>query len=117
MKFNFSAYNLSRPIHLILVCFVLPLSLCAQEISNTVDTTNIRIGEQIIYKINIKTDSLGPIRFPESKYFLPFEVINESKLDTNFLDNKYIISKQFALTHFDSGVFYIPAPKIQFLNK
>ena len=117
MKFNFSAYNLSRPIHLILVCFVLPLSLCAQEISNTVDTTNIRIGEQIIYKINIKTDSLGPIRFPESKDFLPFEVINESKLDTNFLDKKYIISKQFALTHFDSGVFYIPAPKIQFLNK
>ena len=117
MKFNFSAYNLSRPIHLILVCFVLPLSLCAQEISNTVDTTNIRIGEQIIYKINIKTDSLGPIRFPESKDFLPFEVINESKLDTNSLDKKYIISKQFALTHFDSGVFYIPAPKIQFLNK
>ena len=117
MKFNFFTYNLSRPMHLILVCFVSSLSLCAQEISNTVDTTNIRIGEQIIYKINIKTDSLGTIRFPESKDFLPFEVINESKLDTNSLDKKYIISKQFALTHFDSGVFYIPAPKIQFLNK
>ena len=117
MKFNFFTYNLSRSMHLILVCFVSSLSLCAQEISNTVDTTNIRIGEQIIYKINIKTDSLGTIRFPESKDFLPFEVINESKLDTNSLDKKYIISKQFALTHFDSGVFYIPAPKIQFLNK
>ena len=117
MKFNFFTYNLSRPMYLILVCFVSSLSLCAQEISNTVDTTNIRIGEQIIYKINIKTDSLGTIRFPESKDFLPFEVINESKLDTNSLDKKYIISKQFALTHFDSGVFYIPAPKIQFLNR
>jgi len=117
MKFNFFTYNLSRPMHLILVCFVSSLSLCAQEISNTVDTTNIRIGEQIIYKINIKTDSLGTIRFPESKDFLPFEVINESKLDTNSLDKKYIISKQFALTHFDSGVFYIPAPKIQFLDR
>ena len=117
MKFNFFTYNLSRSMHLILVCFVSSLSLCAQEISNTVDTTNIRIGEQIIYKINIKTDSLGIIRFPESKDFLPFEVINESKLDTNSLDKKYIISKQFALTHFDSGVFYIPAPKIQFLNR
>lgn len=117
MKFNFFTYNLSRPMYLILVCFVSSLSLCAQEISNTVDTTNIRIGEQIIYKINIKTDSLGTIRFPESKDFLPFEVINESKLDTNSLDKKYIISKQFALTHFDSGVFYIPAPKIQFLDR
>jgi len=117
MKFNFFTYNLSRSMHLILVCFVSSLSLCAQEISNTVDTTNIRIGEQIIYKINIKTDSLGTIRFPESKDFLPFEVINESKLDTNSLDKKYIISKQFALTHFDSGVFYIPAPKIQFLDR
>ena len=78
MKFNFSAYNLSRPIHLILVCFVSSLSLCAQEISNTVDTTNIRIGEQIIYKINIRTDSLSAISFPESKDFLPFEVINLS---------------------------------------
>ena len=117
MKFNFFTYNLSRSMHLILVCFVSSLSLFAQEISNTVDTTNIRIGEQIIYKINIKTDSLGTIRFPESKDFLPFEVINESKLDTNSLDKKYIISKQFALTHFDSGVFYIPAPKIQFLDR
>lgn len=117
MKFNFFTYNLSRSMHLILVCFVSSLSLCAQEISNTVDTTNIRIGEQIIYKINIKTDSLGTIRFPGSKDFLPFEVINESKLDTNSLDKKYIISKQFALTHFDSGVFYIPAPKIQFLDR
>jgi hypothetical protein len=97
--------------------FVFSVKLNAQDFSSAVDTTSIKIGEQIIYKINVITDSLNIISFPENKDFSPFELINEYKQDTSYLDEKYIISKQFALTHFESGDFYIPTQKIQFLNK
>ena len=91
--------------------------LNAQEASNFVDTTSIRIGEQINYKINIKLDSLDEINFPKAKDFAPFELINEFKVDTNYLDKKFIISKQFALTFFDSGTYYIPSQKLSLLDK
>ena len=100
-----------------LMLFVFSLKINAQDFSSTVDTTNIKIGEQIIYKINAITDSLNIINFPENKDFSPFEVTNEFKLDTSYLDKKYIITKQFALTHFTSGDYYIPTQKVQFLNK
>ena len=45
------------------------------------------------YKINIKLDSLDEINFPKAKDFAPFELINEFKVDTNYLDKKFIISK------------------------
>ena len=93
------------------------IQLNAQETSSYVDTTSIRIGEQITYKINIKIDSLDEITFPKAKDFSPFELIKEFKVDTNYLDKKFIISKQFALTYFDSGTYYIPSQKLTLLNK
>ena len=57
------------------------------------------------------------INFPKAKDFSPFELINEFKVDTNYLDKKFIISKQFALTFFDSGTYYIPSQKLNLLNK
>ena len=117
MKINLLTYNFISLRSLMLMLFVFSLKINAQDFSSTVDTTNIKIGEQIIYKINAITDSLNIINFPENKDFFPFEVTNEFKLDTNYLDKKYIITKQFALTHFTSGDYYIPTQKVQFLNK
>jgi hypothetical protein len=93
------------------------IQLNAQEASSYVDTTSIKIGEQINYNIKIKLDSLHEINFPKAKDFSPFELINEFKVDTNYLDKKFIISKQFALTFFDSGTYYIPSQKLNLLNK
>ncbi|MDA9356640.1 hypothetical protein N8376_01935 [Flavobacteriaceae bacterium] len=117
MKSSFLTYNLSRSKALIVFLLVFCIKSNAQQVSSYVDTTNIRIGEQINYKITIKTDSLETIKYPENKDFSPFELINEFKSDTSYLDQQYVISKQFALTYFDSGVFYIPSQKIKFLNK
>ena len=117
MQISFLTYNFRRLKALIVLLTILCTKSNAQEISSSVDTTNIRIGEQIIYKINIKTDSLETIIYPENKDFLPFELINELKADTSYLNNQYIIAKEFALTYFDPGSFYIPSQKIIFLNK
>ncbi|MDC0955616.1 hypothetical protein OAR54_00665 [bacterium] len=117
MRINSLTYNFLKIKFYGLFFFALFNQVNAQEASNFVDTTSIRIGEQINYKINIKLDSLDEINFPKAKDFAPFELINEFKVDTNYLDKKFIISKQFALTFFDSGTYYIPSQKLSLLDK
>ena len=117
MRINSLTYNFLKRKFLGLFFFALFNQVNAQEASNFVDTTSIRIGEQINYKINIKLDSLDEINFPKAKDFAPFELINEFKVDTNYFDKKFIISKQFALTFFDSGTYYIPSQKLSLLDK
>ena len=117
MKISVLTYNFLKIKYLGLFFFGMFIQLNAQEASNSVDTTSIKIGEQINYKIKIKLDSLDQINFPKAKDFSPFELINEFKVDTNYLDKKFIISKQFALTFFDSGTYYIPSQKLNLLNK
>jgi hypothetical protein len=117
MKISVFTYNFLKIKYLGLVCFGMFIQLNAQVVSSYVDTTSIRIGEQINYNIKIKLDSLDEINFPKAKDFSPFELINEFNIDTNYLDKKFIISKQFALTFFDSGTYYIPSQKLNLQNK
>ena len=117
MKISVLTYNFLKIKYLGLFFFGMFIQLNAQEASNSVDTTSIKIGEQINYNIKIKLDSLDQINFPKAKDFSPFELINEFKVDTNYLDKKFIISKQFALTFFNSGTYYIPSQKLNLLNK
>ena len=117
MKTRFLTHKFYKTKYLLIPFFAVFTQLNAQEVSSYVDTTSIRIGEQITYKINVKTDSLEDIDFPKAKDFAPFELINEFKVDTNYLNKKFIISKKFALTYFDSGAYYIPSQKLTLLNK
>ena len=117
MKTRFLTHKFYKTKYLLIPFFAVFTQLNAQEVSSYVDTTSIRIGEQITYKINVKTDSLEDIDFPKAKDFAPFELINEFKIDTNYLNKKFIISKKFALTYFDSGAYYIPSQKLTLLNK
>ena len=51
-----------------------------------IDTTKIRIGEQINYKINVETDSTSLVVFPEGQTFLPLESVEALKIDTTKKD-------------------------------
>ena len=117
MKTRFLTHKFYKIKYLLIPFIAVFTQLNAQEVSSYVDTTSIRIGEQITYKINVKADSLEDIDFPKAKDFAPFELINEFKVDTNYLNKKFIISKKFALTYFDSGAYYIPSQKLTLLNK
>ena len=75
----------------------------AQEVKTSIDSTTIKIGEQITYRIQVETDTVNAVIFPENQSFLPLEVIEFYKPDTAFKGPKYAIERKYALTQFDSG--------------
>jgi len=42
---------------------------------NLIDTTFIKIGEQINYKITVEADSTAQVIFPEGQTFSPLETV------------------------------------------
>ena len=77
-----------------------------------IDTTKIRIGEQINYKINVEADSTSLVVFPEGQTFMPLESVEALKIDTTKKASKFLLSRIYKLTQFDSGVYTIPRQKI-----
>jgi heme/copper-type cytochrome/quinol oxidase subunit 2 len=82
------------------------------QVASSIDSTSIKIGEQITYKIEVETDSTDLVVFPEGQTFLPLEVIESYKVDTTKLNDKFNLIKKYGLTQFDSGVYTIPRQKI-----
>src|SRR5690554_125311 len=84
----------------------------SQDISTSVDSTAIKIGEQIIYNIEVEVDSLDLVVFPEGQTFLPLEMIESFEVDTTKKDTKFLLVKKYGLTQFDSGKYAIPRQKV-----
>ncbi|MBT8325245.1 MAG: BatD family protein [Winogradskyella sp.] len=93
------------------VFMLFSLSTFAQ-VSSTVDTTKIKIGEQISYEIQVKADSSAFVVFPEGQTFGLLEMIESFKIDTTTEGDKFKLLKTYKLTQFDSGKYTIPAQKI-----
>lgn len=90
---------------------LLPLFITAQ-VSSTIDSTSIKIGEQITFRVEVETDTTNLVVFPEGQTFLPLEVIDSYVIDTTKKDAKYKLIKKYGLTQFDSGTYTIPRQKI-----
>ncbi len=82
------------------------------QVTSTIDTTNIRIGEELIYSIHVVADSTDLVLFPEGQTFTPLEVIESYKTDTTRLQDKIKLIKRYGLTQFDSGSYTIPTQRI-----
>ncbi|MDU8884785.1 hypothetical protein RXV94_01350 [Yeosuana sp. MJ-SS3] len=94
------------------LCFlVFPLFLVAQ-VTSSIDSTSIKIGEQITYKIQVESDTTNLVVFPEGQTFMPLEMIESYEIDTTKLDDKLQLIKKYGLTQFDSGAYTIPRQKI-----
>lgn len=78
------------------------------QVTASIDTTQIKIGEEIKYAISVETDSLTPITFPEGQTFLPLEVIDFYPTDTIRENQRVTLIKKYGLTQFDSGRYVIP---------
>lgn len=89
----------------------------SQEVSASIDTTEIRIGEEILYTINVDADSTDVVLFPESQAFGPLEIIESYKVDTTYEAAKYRLIKKYGLTQFDSGRYTIPPQQININNE
>lgn len=82
------------------------------QVTSSIDSTSIKIGEQITYKIEVETDTTTLVIFPEGQTFSPLEMIESYDTDTIKNKDRYNLVKKYGLTQFDSGKFTIPPQKI-----
>ena len=97
-----------------LVVLVLLLSFSGYaQVTSTIDTTRIRIGEQFNYQIIV--DETQDVRFPkfESDSLNRIGVVTSHKIDS--LKNQLI--KKYTLTSFDSGRYVLPGQEIFIRDK
>ncbi|WP_299776722.1 hypothetical protein [uncultured Formosa sp.] len=84
----------------------------AQDVTSGIDSTSVKVGAQITYKIEVEVDSTKLVVFPEGQTFSPLEMIHSYPVDTTKLDDKFNLIKKYGLTQFDSGHYTIPVQKI-----
>ena len=83
------------------------------EISSEIDTTQIRIGEQINFKITVEADTTSTVFFPEGQTFSPLETVEAFLTDTTKSKDRMSLQKTYALTQFDSGSYVLPRQRIE----
>lgn len=82
------------------------------QVKATIDSTSIKIGAQVTYKIEVDTDTTSLVIFPEGQTFSPLEMIESYTIDTTKKNDRYNLIKKYGLTQFDSGGYTIPKQKI-----
>ncbi|MFD0990392.1 BatD family protein [Mariniflexile jejuense] len=94
--------------------FVFVLSSCFSfsQVKTSIDSTKIKIGAQITYKIEVEAKANSLVVFPEGQTFSPLEMIESYAVDTIKKNDKYNLIKKYGLTQFDSGKYTIPRQKI-----
>ena len=95
----------------LLILFLLPTAMFAQ-LSVKVDSTNILIGDQINFSIEVNilegdslphfTDTIGAL-----------EIVSKSLVDSIKTDQGWQLTQSYILTVWDSGVYYIPSVKFK----
>ena len=107
--------ELTRNLFMLFLFFTVCLSQA--QVSSSIDTTQIRIGEEIIYSIQVEVDSTALVLFPEGQSFNPLEVIDSYDIDTTRLQDKIRLIKKYGLTQFDSGSYTLPSQRVVINNK
>ncbi|MGM0635384.1 MAG: BatD family protein [Bacteroidota bacterium] len=85
----------------------------SQQATASLDRDSIKIGEQIIYTITVETSADDQVVFPEDQSFVPLEMVEAFKIDTSQIEPKLRLTREYALTQFDSGSYVIPPQFIQ----
>ena len=80
----------------------------AQQISSSIDSTQIKIGSQFNLTIKAKVNEKDKVVFPDGKFFGALEILESYPIDTLKNDNQYELIKKYGLTQFDSGRYVIP---------
>ncbi|MBB3124428.1 hypothetical protein FHS04_001946 [Mesoflavibacter sabulilitoris] len=112
MKKQYLKYNKVNTKGFWSLIFFLFSFLSFAQVTSSIDSTSIKIGEQITYKIEVETDTTNAVIFPEGQTFMPLEMIESYQPDTTKYDAKYKLIKKYGLTQFDSGKYVVPKQKI-----
>ncbi len=104
-------------LHSIFLCSLfLSFNVFAQtspKVSSEVDTTFIKIGDQLQFKVSVEVDSTDMVIFPEGQTFSPLETVEAFATDTTRKKDRITLLKTYALTQFDSGSYKLPAQRIE----
>jgi len=87
------------------------------QVKSSIDSTSIKIGAQVTYKIEVDTDTTSLVIFPEGQTFSPMEMIESYTIDTTKNKDRYNLIKKYRLTQFDSGKYTIPKQKVIISSK
>lgn len=106
--------NLKAKRELILLIFwvIFSVNAIAQEIKIETDTREIKIGEQLKYKISVETSVEENVVFPDGQTFMPLEMVRATDADTLRENGKFRLEKEYFLTQFDSGSYVVPRQRI-----
>ncbi len=98
-----------------LVLFLCSLSIFSQspKIASSVDTTFIKIGDQVKWSVTVETDTTAQVIFPDGQTFSPLETVEAFATDTTRKKSRMLLQKSYALTQFDSGAYKLPAQRIE----
>lgn len=102
------------------LCFNFALHGFAQKnpsVRSEVDTTFIKIGEQIKFTVTVEVDSTAQVIFPEGQTFSPLETVEAFATDTTRKKDRITLQKIYALTQFDSGSYKLPTQRIEINGK
>lgn len=116
-----NVYSVSPISRFVLCCTLLftlfGFSQSAPKISSEVDTTSIKIGEQLHFTVRVDVDSTAQVIFPEGQTFSPLETVEAFMTDTIKNSDRLTLQKTYALTQFDSGSYKLPAQYIDINGK
>ena len=98
--------------------FLIVFSANAQtDTSIVLDTFQFKLAEEVKIKLIVNSEPNVKIDFPSKNSFRPFEIINQSDIDTVLSDNRLTYIKNYSLIIFDSGTYYIPKQKLLINDK
>ena len=98
----------------LLLCFsFFGYAQVAPNIKTQVDTTFIKIGEQVLWTVSVDADSTAQVIFPEGQTFSPLETVEAFATDTTRKEDYLTLIKSYALTQFDSGSYKLPTQRIE----
>ena len=116
IKSNYSLAGISLKNYLFLILslgFVtITFAQNTPKVTSKIDSTTIKIGEQITFEINVEADTTANVVFPEGQTFTPLEAFDFSEIDTFLNKDRFRLIKKYALTQFDSGNYVLPRQKI-----
>lgn len=104
---------------IVLGLLLFPSAAFAQQpaVQTFIDKNDILIGEQIQYKVKASFPTgaftVHWLNLPDS--IAHFEVVEKSKIDSSFDNNKTVLQQTITLTSFDSGRWNTPALAIGFV--
>ncbi|WP_297762803.1 BatD family protein [uncultured Muriicola sp.] len=110
---------IGRGLAVLIMFFTLAIKAQTEpRVSTSVDTTSIKIGEQIQFQVTVEADTTAQVIFPEGQTFSPLETVEAFKTDTTKKQpDRMTLQKIYALTQFDSGTFTLPIQRIEIDGK